>query len=554
MKGNKLVLEMLLKNQVITRRDIAERSSEAKRSGNSIVDLLLKDQVVSPEKLLLIFHKEWGYDIYDPRKDEMNQKALFLLSQEQAREYLVFPLSWPDEESLIVLMGDPTDEETIRSIQRITGKRIKILVAEKDCIQHLIHKYYNEKDSTREYANSQESGQSGETIEEPSIINLVNEIIEEGVSRGASDLHIEAFSKKIQIRLRIDGILRPMRLLEEKTWQGLITRFKILGGCDIAEYRFPQDGAFTTNFEGRQIDVRLSFIPTIHGEKLVLRLLDQRKFLMRMDDLGFSQDQKILLKEIMDSPHGMILASGPTGSGKTTTLYSLLNGINPTTQNIITIEDPVEFQMEDVNQIQVNEKTGLNFAMGLRSILRQDPNVIMVGEIRDEETAAIAIRAAITGHLVLSTIHTNNAIASITRLMDMKVPLYLLSSALRGVISQKLIKRLCSNCKKEALASEEEKILLGISGKALSLFYPVGCSLCRGTGYRGRMAVQEVLKITRKIREAIVQGKGYDAIRQIACEEGLISIEESLKQHVLSGSTSLAEGLEILAFENDWHH
>lgn len=554
MRENMLILEMLLKNQAVTRKNIADRSLEAKRSGNSILDLLIKDQIISPEKLLSFFHNEWGFDIFDPQKDPIDQRVLHLLSKEQALEYFVFPLNQTFEDHLIVLMADPTYEETIRNIQRITNKRLKILAADKDCIQGLIHKYYNEKVSKRALTVSERSGQIPEKNEEPSIITLVNKMIEEGVSQGASDIHIEAFQQKIQVRFRIDGILRPMEFLDKNTWQGLITRLKILGGCDIAEHRFPQDGAFTTRYEGRQIDVRLALIPTIHGEKIVLRLLDQRKFLVSLADLGFSNNQKNLLKEIMDSPHGMILVTGPTGSGKTTTLYSLLNGINPVTQNIVTIEDPVEFQMEEINQTQVNEKTGLNFAMGLRAILRQDPNVIMVGEIRDEETAAIATRAAITGHLVLSTIHTNNAIASITRLMDMKIPLYLLSAAIRGVVSQKLVKRLCPDCKKEGWALDEEKIVLGITDQKLKLWYPVGCSSCHGTGYRGRMAVHEVLKISRNIREAIGKGKNYDSIRKIALEEGLIPIEESLKYHILNGNTSLAEGLEILVFENEWHH
>lgn len=553
MKENKLVLETLLKNEVITRQDIALRIPKAQRSGVSILDLLIQDEIIAPEKLLLIFHKEWGFEVYDPNRDEMDPRSLSLITQEQAVEFTIFPLNQSDGGSLILLMADPTDEEVIRSLQQISKKRLKILVTEKRCILRLIHKYYIQNRGSEENA-IYKLGQTSRENEEPSIITLVNRIIEEGVSRGASDIHIEAYSEKIQIRLRMDGVLRPMMRLDEKTWRGLVTRLKILGECDIAEHRIPQDGAFTTSVEGRQIDLRLSILPTINGEKIVLRLLDQYKLLMKIEDLGFSKNQEELVKEIMESPHGMILASGPTGSGKTTTLYSLLNRMNHETQNIVTIEDPVEFQMEDVNQIQVNEKTGLTFALGLRSILRQDPNIIMVGEIRDEETAAIATRAAITGHLVLSTIHTNNAISSIIRLMDMKVPLYLLSSAIRGVISQKLIKRLCPNCRKEGLASIEEKMLLGALDAELKLYYPGGCALCHGSGYLGRIAIQEVLKMTKSIREAISSGKNYDVIRRIALEEGLIPIEESLKQHILAGVTSLAEGMEILVFENDWHH
>lgn len=553
MKENKLILEKLLKNKEITRQDILDRIPKAGSTGVSVLDLLLRDHLITPEKLLLIFHKEWGFEVYDPKKDPMDPNVLSFFTQEQAWEFKIFPLNQSDGGSLVILMNDPTDEENIRGLQQIAKMRLKILVAEKQCILRLIQKYYSENriaDESTPYTVNQIRGAD----EEPSIITLVNKIIKEGVSRGASDIHIEAYAKKIQIRLRIDGVLKILMHLDEEAFRGLVTRLKILGECDIAEHRLPQDGAFTTSFEGRQIDVRLSLIPTIHGEKIVLRLLDQHKFLMKIEDLGFSKDQEGLLKEIMESPHGMILASGPTGSGKTTTLYSLLNGINLETQNIITIEDPVEFQMEDMNQIQVNEKTGLTFARGLRAILRQDPNVIMVGEIRDEETAAIATRAAITGHLVLSTIHTNDAISTITRLMDMKVPLYLLSSAIRGVISQKLILKLCPNCKKEGLATLEEKMLLGVLKDEVILYYPGGCSLCQGTGYQGRMAIQEVLKMTRSIRESISQGKDYDTIHKIALSEGLVPIADSLKEHILKGQTSLAQGLEILVFENEWHH
>lgn len=553
MKENKLVLEMLLKNKLITRQNIVDRVAEAERSGNSILELLLKDRIITQAELALILHNEWGFELYEPCKDRLDPRVLPLFSKDQARKYLVFPLNQEDNDQLTVIMADPTDEETLRSVKRIADKRLKILVAEKDCVQDLISNYYHQKCTHLENADLIKRGESNEINQEPTIITFVNNLIEEGVSQGASDIHVEVFPRKIQVRFRIDGVLKTVGRLNKGTWNGMITRLKILGGCDIAEHRHPQDGAFTTIHDGRQIDVRLSIIPTIHGEKIVLRLLDQKKFLISIEELGFSNEQKRLLKEIMEAPHGMLLVCGPTGSGKTTTLYSLLNAMDPRMQNIITIEDPVEFQMENINQIQVNEKVGLDFANGLRAILRQDPNVIMVGEIRDEDTAETAIRAAITGHLVLSTIHTNNAIASINRLMDMKIPLYLLSAALRGVISQKLIKRLCPNCRKKAPASEAEKRLLGIAGQDIVLSYPVGCTLCHGTGYQGRIAVQEVLKITRKIREAIGRGEDYDAIRKVAIEEGLEPIEESLKRHLLVGNTSISQGLEILAFENEWH-
>ena len=553
MKENVLVLELLLKNKMITRQNIVERQDEARQLGVSVLELLLRDRVVSQEKLALIFHYERGFELYQPRKDLLDPQVLTLFSKEEARRHLVFPLYQEDQNQLTVLMADPTNEEALRSVKRIADKRLRILVAEKDCIIDLIGKHYQQKYPPNGSSDLIKLGQRKETTLEPTIVTLVDDLIDEAISQGASDIHVEAFPQKIQVRFRIDGILKPVGLLDKETWKGVITRLKVLASCDIAEQRQPQDGAFTTAYEHRQIDVRLSIIPTIHGEKIVLRLLDQKNFLISIDELGFSNEQKILSQEILEVPHGMILVCGPTGSGKSTTLYSLLNGMDASIQNIITIEDPVEFQMNDINQMQVNEKTGLNFANGLRAILRQDPNVIMVGEIRDEDTAETATRAAITGHLVLSTLHTNNAIAAINRLMDMKIPLYLLSAALRGVIAQKLIKRLCPNCRKKARAGEAEKRLLGIIDHDIELFYPVGCSLCHGSGYQGRIAVWEVLKITKRIRESIGKGADYDTIRKLAIQDGFKPIEESLKRHLLLGNTSISQGAEILTFENEWH-
>jgi type IV pilus assembly protein PilB len=546
MKENKLILEMLLKNEEITRKDILDRISKAERNGMTILDLLIQDQIITSEKLLLLFHKEWGCEVYNPQKDPFDSKVIELFTVEEVCRFTIFPLNQPDEKSLSILITDPTNEETIRKIQTITNKRIKLLVTGKACIMGLIHRYYSDNRNDMVKENDYKS----EDDDELGIVALVNKLINDSVLQGVSDIHIEAFSKKNHIRFRIDGILQVVMEISQETYCGLITRLKILGKCDIAKHRLPQDGSFSTEYEGRQIDIRLSVIPTIHGEKIVLRVLDQQRLLIQFNDLGFSKEQESIVKEMIEAPYGMILTSGPTGSGKTTTLYSLINDMNPEIQNIITIEDPVEFQMEDINQIQVNEKTGLSFATGLRSILRQDPDVIMVGEIRDEETASIAIRASITGHLVLSTIHTNNAISSITRLMDMKVPLYLLSSSMRGVISQKLIKKLCPNCKEKIVASSEEKMLLKCDEETLCLWHPVGCSLCRGTGYYGRIAIQEVLKISQKIRSAINQGETYDRIREIAREEGMISLEVGLKDRILEGTTSLEEGMKLLIFES----
>lgn len=546
MNQNKRILERLLENDYISKQDLIARLERSEKMGKGILDILIDDGILSWQQLLKIYSQEWGFEIYDPDKHPIDPSIVKCLPIDYIQKNEIFPLYQVSENELVVLVSDPTNDKIIGQIRQLINKNIRIMVASKPVIQSLTREYYYEKKTPGKMIKLEEPNPL-----EKNTIDRVNELIREAVIRGGSDIHIEPYQKYCRIRLRIDGRLEENQKIPREIFKNLISRLKVMASCDIGEHHLPQDGAFQMIFHERPVNIRISVIPTIHGEKIVLRLLDQHEFLYPLKDLGFSAEQKKQVQDLLKIQQGMLLISGPTGSGKTTTLYSLINAMKTDDVNFITIEDPVEFQLEGINQIQVNEKAGLNFANGLRAILRQDPDVIMVGEIRDEETAALATRAAITGHLLLSSIHTNNTVSSITRLMDMKIPLYLLSAALRGVISQKLVSKLCPHCRKKRRASEAEERFLAINEE--NLFEPGACALCHNSGYQGRVAIQEVLKMTKMIREAIEQGENYDQIRQIALAEGLIPFEKSVLKQMLEGKIGAKDGLAILIEENEWN-
>jgi len=358
----------------------------------------------------------------------------------------------------------------------------------------------------------------------------------------ASDIHIEPYENLIRIRYRIDGELRTINNLGIESLAPLITRIKILAGLNIAEKRIPQDGRIITKIGNYNVDLRVSILPIVNGEKVVIRILNRESYKIGKEVMGLSPENKTKLDNILGSPNGIILVTGPTGSGKSTTLYSVLNDMNASEVNIVTIEDPVEYTLNGINQVHVNNKAGLTFAGGLRSILRQDPDIVMIGEIRDDETAEIAIKAAITGHLVLSTLHTNDAPSSIMRLVDMGVEPYLVASSITGIIAQRLVRRICDNCKEDYEASEyESKVILGEVKEGLKLYRGKGCGHCNNTGYMGRVGVYEIMEITKGHRELITKKKGTEAIRELSKEKGMTTLEEECKKLVLSGTTSISE-------------
>lgn len=378
------------------------------------------------------------------------------------------------------------------------------------------------------------------------IIALVDGLLNEAVRQKASDIHIEPLDSALRVRFRIDGLLRTVRQLDLKQQGAVLSRIKIMAGLDIAERRLPQDGRMELVREGRTIDLRISTLPTIRGEKAVIRILDKRGDFLKLTGLNFTAENLALYQKLYRAAYGMVLVTGPTGSGKSTTLYAALQELNDGAANIITIEDPVEYKLDGVNQVAVNNKAGLTFASGLRSIVRQDPNIIMVGEVRDAETARIAVQAALTGHLVFSTLHTNNAVGAVSRLIDMGIEPFLLTSALRGILAQRLVRCICPYCKEEYVASYGERQFLGVEAENLMLKRGRGCGHCSGTGYSGRMAVQEILPITEEISTLVLRGASEQEILAAGRTAGYKSLREDGVTKVLAGQTTVAELLRAL--------
>lgn len=382
-------------------------------------------------------------------------------------------------------------------------------------------------------------------------VKLVNSIVRYAVHKKASDIHFEVLNPdKMRIRIRIDGGLETMMIVAEKDYLGMLNRIKILSGLDISEKRRPQDGSFCLETEGRKIDLRISVVPTVYNEKAVLRILDAKTFLIPINELGFSVENEQKVRGMLNQANGLLLVTGPTGCGKTTTLYSLLKEKNTQALNIVTIEDPVEFHLEGINQMQVNERIGIGFGEGLRAILRQDPNVIMLGEIRDEETAATAVRAAITGHLVLSTLHTNDALSTVNRLLDMGIADYLLATALRGVIAQRLLRKLCPHCRKAYTVTEAERTFFAFEKEQI-LYKAAGCEKCRHTGYLGRKGIFEVLSFNQSMREAVHSNASYEQFLGLARRNGLVLFAETVRNEILNGVTDVTEGLRVMSYGND---
>ncbi|NPA15635.1 MAG: type II secretion system ATPase GspE, partial [Deferribacteres bacterium] len=460
---------------------------------------------------------------------------------------------------LLLAMADPRDLSAVEIVEKITGYEVVPLLAFEDRVLEAITRVYEGKKSQVDDIVSSINGI--EVVEdnveylkdiasEAPIIRLVNIIINRAVEKGASDIHIEPFEKEVKVRYRIDGVLHEVETLPKNALPGIVSRIKIMAKLDIAEKRLPQDGRIKLKIEGKDIDIRVATLPTLFGEEVVMRLLDRSSILLSLEDLGFSKDVFDKFVRLITSSYGMILVTGPTGSGKTTTLYASLNRINTPDKKIITIEDPVEYQLEGINQIQVNPAIGLTFASGLRSIVRQDPDIVMVGEIRDIETAEIAIQAALTGHLVFSTLHTNDAASAITRLIDMGVEDYLVASSVIGILAQRLVRKLCPHCKKKIAVSDYMRRVFEEHGMAERLdkgeiYAAEGCAECDYTGYKGRMGIFELLVVDDDIRALISKGVDSETIKKKAISKGMRTLIEDGLDKVASGVTTLEEVLRV---------
>lgn len=490
----------------------------------------------------------------DIRKYPINIKAVHMIPSSIARKYKAIPIDI-NKDHLVVAMSDPLNFYARDDIKLFTKMDVKIVISSEDEIITIIEKYFSDESSKKvleefeEYKIIEENLEC-ELLEEAEvtsapIVRLLNSIIEQAVRNRASDVHIEPFLDYLRVRIRVDGDLTEIMKLSKNNLSPIVTRIKIMALLNIAENRVPQDGRIDTNIFGRNIDMRISILPTVYGEKIVIRLLDKSGFNYSKENLGLSENNLNNFNKILSKPYGIILVTGPTGSGKTTTLYSILKEFNTIEKNIITVEDPVEYKLDGVNQVQVNTKTGMNFASSLRSILRQDPDIIMIGEIRDVETAEIAIRASTTGHLVLSTLHTNDSPSAVARLIDMGIEHYLVSSSIIGIISQRLLKVLCNNCKTTYKANDEEKELLGmIHSEDINLYKPNGCNSCNG-GYSGRRAIHEIMVMEDNVKRKITEDIDIEGIRDQALKNGMNTLFKEARNLVLNGETSISEALKI---------
>ena len=530
-----------------TRADAA--AEESRRRGMRPGDILLEAGAITPQQLAHSLAERFGLDYVDLGSFEPDVSALSLITHTSARRIDAVPIGFDSDERLIVAMTDPTNVLALDDLKLMTGREIRPAVASGDDVGGLITRMSRLDDAVAAAIGDDEaSGDAApvaeirESAEEGPVIKLVNSVIAQAIEQRASDLHMEPDGRDMRVRLRIDGVLIEAATIPRRMVAGVISRVKIMGDLDISERRVPQDGRVGLKVDGRAVDIRIVTMPSVHGEGIVMRLLDKEGGLVGLDVLGMASGVRERFERSFHKSHGAVLVTGPTGSGKSTTLYSALNAINTIEKNIITIEDPVEYQLAGVNQLQVNSRAGLTFATGLRSMLRADPDVIMVGEIRDAETARIAVESALTGHLVLSTLHTNDAPSAITRLTEMGIEPFLTASALDTVVAQRLARTLCTHCKRAAILTPEVLSAAGFRADfEIEGYEPVGCPRCKGSGYRGRTGLYEVMAVTEEIRSLAIARSSADEVKAVATEQGMRLLREDGLERVKQGVTSVAE-------------
>lgn len=540
--------ELLLESGIITEQQLQAALEEQQRTRKKLGDVLLAQGVLTEHQLIEVLEFQLGIPHVTLSRFQIDTKLSQVIPEQMARRYQVLPIR-VDGRKLMVAMADPLDLFIIDDLRMSTGFTIEPAIISRGELQRGIARLYGLQDSMNEMIKDLGAGTAQIEVEDAVIqgedspvVRLVQQMIEQAVRLGASDIHVDPMETQLAIRYRIDGQLRNERTIPKSMQGVIIARLKILGNLNIAERRLPQDGRIKMLVDGQTIDIRLSSLPTVHGEKIVMRLLDLAEGVKGLDKLGMTEQTLSLFRRMIEKQHGMVLLTGPTGSGKTTTLYSALQHLNREETNIITVEDPVEYTLDGVNQMQVHPAAGLTFARGLRSILRQDPNIIMVGEIRDLETAEFAIRASLTGHLVFSTLHTNDAVSTVVRLRDMGIEPYLIASSLIGIVAQRLVRCICPDCKTAYTPDRQEMIYLERLGiQTDKLYRGNGCGTCGKTGYRGRMAVHEALLISDDLRTAIVEGRSIHELRRMAKEQGMTPLFADGIQKALEGQTTLQE-------------
>jgi type IV pilus assembly protein PilB len=552
---------LLLEGGLLT-AEALERALQARTSrGQNLTRILIDDNLVTESDLVATLARHLKLEYVDLSEYPVDAAAARLVSDSLARRYLALPIGWL-EGRLVVAMADPSNVFAADDIRTVTGAEVRTAVATRASILAAINKFHRvDSDAENITAEAVSTFQGDndlssvrEVTEDAPIVKLVNLLISQAIADRASDIHIEPGENDLRVRYRIDGVLHEVMRPPKHIQSGIISRLKVMADMNIAERRIPQDGRVTSVIDGRQVDLRVATLPTIHGEKMVMRVLDKSTALLRLSDLGFLADNMARYEQSYRKPYGTILVTGPTGSGKSTTLYATLNILNDESKNVITVEDPVEYQLAGINQIQVNAKAGMTFAAALRSILRSDPDIVLVGEIRDRETAVIAIEAALTGHLVLSTLHTNDAASTPQRLVEMGVEPFLVGSAIDCVVAQRLARRLCDKCKQPYRPEYAELSAVGWDFERLGgfdqsgpIYRPNGCGACGGTGYHGRFAIHEVLQISEEAERLIVERGHSDELRKLAISQGMLTLREAGMADVQSGITSMEEILRVIA-------
>jgi type IV pilus assembly protein PilB len=558
-----LLLSSGLINHEQLEKALLKQKEEKKRLGSVLID----SGVISETQLIEALKMQLGIEFVDLSKETIPAELAYLFTLNIAKRYNVVPVNVVNDE-LYLAMSDPLNFVAIEAVKTATRKRVIPLIATEDAVERAIATLYGNEGAARAIeemertsgldtandASFMTSNLGGdEDSQAAPTIRLVNTIIERAATERASDIHLEPREDELKVRMRIDGLMREVLDVPKKLQISVISRIKIMGSMDTSKRNIPQDGRANVKIQNRDIDLRISTLPTIYGEKIVIRLLDKSSQLLNKKSIGLSEEDTQKYIKLVNHHNGVVLIVGPTGSGKSSTMYTMIQELNTEQVNLVTLEDPVEYNIDGVNQVQINDKMGMTFANGLRAIMRQDPDIIAVGEIRDGETAHIAIRAAITGHLVLSTLHTNDAVSTIDRLDDIGVQPYLIATALKGIISQRLVRRICSHCRVAYDPTPEELEIIGIDSndQNIKLYKGIGCPMCSGTGYRGRTGVFEILLITPEVRHSIVSGVNREELKEIIKNADFTPMVENCRKLVLAGITTLEEAKRTILARED---
>jgi type IV pilus assembly protein PilB len=549
--SQRFLTDVIVDMRLVSRQQVDDAVESSRTSGTTPERVLIDNGALTHDGLARALAERYGLDHLDLGVFSVDMSAANLVSTAVAKRYQAVPVAFADKRTLLVAMADPSNVLAVDDIAIMTGYEIRVAVAPPDDIAALVSRLDRLEDVVDASSESLEAEEEvvalHETSDDAPVIKLVNQIVAQAVERGASDVHLAPDGREMRVRLRIDGVLQDVTTVPRRMAAGVVSRIKIMADLNIAEKRLPQDGRVGLVVDGRHVDLRVVTLPSVHGEGVVMRVLDKASVVVELDKLGMADAERERFERACQQTHGAVLVTGPTGSGKSTTLYGALKLLNTPEKNIITVEDPVEYEMAGLTQVQVAAKVGLTFAMGLRAMVRADPDVIMVGEIRDRETAQIAIESALTGHLVLSTLHTNDAPSAITRLIEMGIEPFLVASALDCVVAQRLARMLCPKCKRRTIITAEVLRENGYNARVdLEAYEPVGCRRCGGSGYRGRVGLYEVMNVSPEIQSLALERKPAEEIREVAIRQGMTPLRDDGLQKVRHGRTSIAEVARVI--------